>query len=260
MTGAPQEYRLYHELAGWWPLVSPPREYTDEAAYLAALLGSAGEQAHPVRTLLDLGSGGGHMAMHLKDKFTLTLVDLSQDMLDVSRRLNPECAHVRGDMRTVRLGQQFDAVLVHDAIDYVTTQSDLLQVVQTAFAHCRADGIALFVPDYVAETFSDFTGGGGGDTDAAGRQGSFRERTWDPDPSDDWVQAEYEFTLRSPGGTVQVVREAHRLGAFSRATWRRVLSEAGFEPAPAGTRPAGGRPPLPGREPDNLFAARRRPG
>ena len=51
----------------------------------------------------------------------MTLVDLSAEMLEVSRQLNPECEHIQGDMRTIRLGRQYDAVLVHDAVDYVTT-------------------------------------------------------------------------------------------------------------------------------------------
>src|SRR5690349_23802772 len=101
------EYRLYTELADWWPLISPPDVYADEAAYLAGVLGSA---VPPVREVLDLGSGGGNVATHLKGRFAMTLVDLSEDMLAVSRRLNPECAHLQGDMRTLRLGRRFDAV------------------------------------------------------------------------------------------------------------------------------------------------------
>src|SRR5450759_4186756 len=116
VTGRPGEYRLYQDLAEWWPLISPPQEYAQEAAYLAAVLGSA---PIPVREVLDLGSGGGHVAVHLKERLALTLVDLSEQMLAVSRRLNPECAHHQGDMRTARLGRTFDAVLVHDAVDYI---------------------------------------------------------------------------------------------------------------------------------------------
>jgi SAM-dependent methyltransferase len=150
MAGMAGEYRLYQELAGWWPLISPPEEYAEEAAYLARVLGSA---ALPMWEVLDLGSGGGHVAVHLKESFALTLVDLSEDMLAVSRRLNPGCAHLRGDMRTVRLDRLFDAVLVHDAVDYVTCEADLRQVIDTAYAHCRPGGIAAFVPDHVADTF-----------------------------------------------------------------------------------------------------------
>lgn len=190
--------------------------------------------------MLDLGSGGGHLAAHLKHRFALTLVDLSGQMLAVSRVLNPECEHRQGDMRTVRLGRAFDAVLVHDAVDYMTTEADLRQVIETAFAHCRPGGAALFVPDHVAETFREITGQGGGD-DGSGRRARFRERTWDPDPADTWVQAEYEFVLTDAAGTVEVVREIHRLGAFGRGTWRRLLAGAGFEPGPEQS-PADERP------------------
>ena len=34
--GMARDYRVYSDLAGWWPLISPPEEYTEEAAHLAA--------------------------------------------------------------------------------------------------------------------------------------------------------------------------------------------------------------------------------
>jgi len=233
VTGATGEYRLYHELAQWWPLISPPGQYADDAAAVAAVLRAADVA---VREVLDLGSGGGHVAAHLKDRLALTLVDVSAEMLAVSRRLNPECAHQQGDMRTVRLGRAFDAVLVHDAVDYMTTEAELRQVIETAFVHCRPGGLAIFSPDHIAETFQAASGGGGSG-DAAGRHASFRERAWDPDPADTWIQAEYEFVLRGADGAVQVVRETHRLGAFSRAAWLRLLAEGGFDPVPRAAGP-----------------------
>ena len=253
MTGTPEHYRLYSDLASWWPLISPPGEYAQEAAYLAGVLSAAPE---PVREVLDLGSGGGHVAVHLKDRTTLTLLDLSEEMLAVSRQLNPECAHEQGDMRTARLGRTFDAVLVHDAIDYITSEDSLRQVIETAFAHCRPGGIALFVPDYTAETFRASDGHGGGGRDPAGRQASFRERAWDPDPADACIQVEYEFVLHEADGQVAVVRESHRLSAFPAATWHRLLAGAGFERVPDHSRRAGSQP-RPGRRPRNLFVTRR---
>ena len=218
-------YSLYEELASWWPLISPPAEYAADAEMINAIFASA---AVPVRTVLDLGSGGGHVALHLKEGRSMTLVDASAQMLAISSQLNPECTHVQGDMRTVRLGRMFDAVLAHDAVDYVTSEDDLRLVIETAFAHCRPGGIAVFAPDHTAETFRAAAGGGGGGDDGTGRQASFRERTSDPDPGDDWILAEYEFTLREADGTVRVVPEAHRLGSFSRDTWLRLLTAAGF--------------------------------
>jgi SAM-dependent methyltransferase len=253
VTGVPQDYRLYADLAEWWPLISPPGEYEAEAAYLAAVLQSAAAGLGPAQ-VLDLGSGGGHNAVHLTAAgLQLTLVDLSSRMLDVSRQLNPGSAHHQGDMRAIRLGQQFDAVLVHDAVDYMTSQDDLRQVIETAFVHCRPGGLAVFVPDYTADSFLPATGHGGGSRDPSGRQASFREWTSDPDASDDWIQVDYEFLLRSADGGEQVVRETHRLGAFRRTTWLRLLAGAGFGGPP---EPAA-RPPASAQRPRNLFVARR---
>src|SRR5260370_768990 len=106
----------------------PPRSMGSRAAR---------EGAPPTRptaplTVLELGSGGGNSAFHLKAHFAMTLVDLSPRMLLVSRKLNPECEHIRGDIRTLRLGRTFDAVFVHDAICHMTTEPDLRAVLQTA--------------------------------------------------------------------------------------------------------------------------------
>jgi methyltransferase family protein len=250
--------RLYQDLAAWWPLISPPEEYAEEAAFAARLLNRAGR---PVREVLELGSGGGHCASHMTPAFAMTLVDLSAGMLDVSRRLNPGCAHVQADMRTVRLGRDFDAVFVHDAVDYMTTEADLSLVIETAFAHCRPGGIAVFVPDDIAENFAADTGFGGID-DPDGRGARFLSWSYDPDPGDTWTLTHYAFLLRSADGQVQMAHDTHRLGLFDRGTWLRLLHEAGFRAEAVteettedrqprefftGHRPAG--PPRPAAEP-----------
>src|SRR6202163_2150679 len=95
----------------------------------------------------------------------MTLVDLSPNMLAVSRALNPECEHIEADIRTVRLGRTFDAVFVHDAVCHMPTESDLRAAMTTAFVHCRPDGAALFAPDFVSETFVENLDQGGNDTE-----------------------------------------------------------------------------------------------
>jgi SAM-dependent methyltransferase len=223
----PSTYRFYEDLAAWWPLISPPEDYAEEAAYASSLLASASASG-AAREVLELGSGGGSNAFHLKARFALTLVDLSADMLEVSRRLNPECAHRRGDMRTVRLGRTFDAVLVHDAVDYMTTEADLAAAIETAYVHCRPGGVAVFIPDQTREIYADEVGHGGSDG-ADGRAVRFLDWTWDPDPDDTWIATEYAFVLRHADGVVEVVHETHRTGLFSRAEWLRLLTASGFE-------------------------------
>jgi SAM-dependent methyltransferase len=224
MTAMTVEHRFYGDLAEWWPLISSPEEYAEEAAYAATLLASA---AVPVREVLELGSGGGNNAVHLKAHFALTLVDLSEGMLAMSRRLNPDCEHVCGDMRTVRLGRTFDAVFVHDAVMYMTTENDLRQAMETAFAHCRPGGIAVFVPDEIVETFEPSTDHGGTDADD-GRGARYLSWSWDPDPADTWTLTEYAFLLRDASGAVRSTHETHRTGLFGRDVWLRLLRETGF--------------------------------
>jgi Methyltransferase domain len=227
VTDPSARHRLYSDLAGWWPLISPPDEYTEEAAFVAALLRSS---ERPVRTLLELGSGGGHNAVHLKRAVSMTLVDLSADMLHVSRELNPECEHIQADMRTLRLHRTFDAVFVHDAVEYMTTADDLRSVMDTAFAHCEPGGLAIFMPDHTTDIFVPSSGHGGTDGDA-GRAARYLEWTWDPDPADSWVETVYVFVLRGADGSVDVVHETHRTGLYPRETWLRLLGEAGFQAA-----------------------------
>ncbi len=226
MEDLPDRHRFYGDLAVWWPLISPPEEYEEEAAFAATVLGSA---SMPVTDVLELGSGGGHNAVHLKASFAMTLVDLSEEMLDVSRRLNPECDHHQGDMRTVRLGRVFDAVFVHDAIDYMATEADLGRAMETAFVQCRPGGVAVFVPDRTTETFEPETDHGGTDAED-GRGVRFLDWSWDPVPDDGWAVTEYAFLLRDADGFVRVAHESHRLGLFGRQVWLRLLREAGFEP------------------------------
>jgi SAM-dependent methyltransferase len=215
---------LYGDLASWWPLISRPEEYAEEAAFAASLLRTA---KPPTRTVLELGSGGGNNAFHLKGEFEMTLVDLSEDMLAVSRQLNPECEHLRGDMRTLRLGRTFDAVFVHDAIDYMTTEADLRQAVTTAYEHCREGGVAVFVPDDITENFEPGTDFGGHDG-PDGRGARYLEWSSDPDPDDMRTRTEFAFMLRAGDGSVQVVHDTHDFGLFPRGLWLQLLTDVGF--------------------------------
>ena len=203
---SPREQRLYRELAPWWPLLSPPEEYLEEATFYRELLQVA--CVAPPHTLLELGSGGGSNASHMKRHLALTLVDRSAEMLAVSAALNPDCEHSLGDMRSVRLGRVFDCVFIHDAIDYITSEAELRAVFDTAFVHCRPGGALLVAPDHVRETFEPSTGHGGSDA-RDGRGLRYLEWIWDPDPNDCLIVTEYAYLLRERDGTVAVEHDRH---------------------------------------------------
>jgi len=216
--------KLYSELAPWWPLVSAPADYAEEASQYAELLTTA---CRP-ETILELGSGGGNNASHLKKRFDMTLVDLSPQMLQVSRALNPECSHQMGDMRSVRLGRLFDAVFIQDAISYMTTAADLFRAIETSFSHCRPGGASLLVPDWLRETFRPRVSTGG--HDLGNRSLRYLEWTYDPDPGDTTVATDFAFLLRSGSGPAEVVHDHHTTGLFERESWLDLCKKAGFEP------------------------------
>lgn len=248
--------RLYHDLAGWFHLLTPPEEYEEEAAsYRDLLLGAKAD----ARTLLELGSGGGNNASFLKRTFRCTLTDLSPDMLEISHALNPECEHALGDMRTLRLGRTFDAVFVHDAIGYLTELDDLEQVTATAAAHLGTGGVVLFVPDCTRETFVPATRSGGSDGGPRGIR--YVEWTTDPKPDDHRYDADFAYLLRGPDGSVSAVHDHHELGLFSVDEWLACLASAGFEArAVSGDDPEYPGPRFVGikRQPAEVSAASRR--
>ena len=220
--------KLYQELAGWWPAFSDPGDYRREAARFAREIKRATRPAP--RTLLELGSGGGSGAAFLKKRFSMTLVDISQQMIRVSKAINPDCEHVRGDIRRLRLGRTFDAVFAHDAICHMVDEADLRAVMETAYVHLRPGGVALFVPDFVKETFVAGTDQGGGQ-DGRGRSVRFLQWVTDLDPSDTRYTVDFAIMLRSRGGAVRVAHDRHTLGLFPRARWLELLRQVGFRPS-----------------------------
>jgi SAM-dependent methyltransferase len=139
-------------------------------------------------------------------------------------------------MRTLRLGCTFDAVFVHDAVCYMTTEADLRRAMETAWAHCRPGGGVLFAPDYVRENFQagESTGGcderplSGGDGEYS-RGLRYLEWVWDPDPADTEYLVDFAFLLRERDGSVRAVQDRHVEGLFERERWFDLLRGVGFE-------------------------------
>lgn len=216
--------KLYTELADWWPVLSAPGDYAEEAEFFRKLIvESVG--ATP-GTVLELGSGGGNNASFLKAHFEMTLTDLSPQMLEQSKRINPECEHIPGDMRSLRLDRQFDAVFVHDAIDYMLTLESLRAAIETAWVHCRPGGAAVFVPDHTRENFEPSTEHGG--HDVGDRSLRYLQWDWDADPSDTVCSSLMIYAMREGQNSIRCVEDLHEFGLFSEREWLGCLESAGF--------------------------------
>ena len=215
---------MYRDLAWTWPIISPPEEYIEEAEEFYRIL--RGRAQIEVKTLLDLGCGGGHNDYTLKKHAEVTGVDLSEDMLALARRLNPEITYLVGDMRTVRLEKTFDAVMIADSIDYMLTAEDLRAALATAFVHLKPGGVFC---TYAEETLERF------------RQNRIRHSThtqgdvqitlieyaYDPDPRDTTYEMVFVYLIRQ-GSQLEVETDRHLGGIFGLETWLDLLRKAGF--------------------------------
>lgn len=216
--------RMYRDLAKWWPLLSPVEDYAEETEVLRSVFDEKlGAGRH---TLLDLGVGGGHHLSHLTARFDAVAVDISPEMLENSRRLNPSVEHHVADMRQVRLRRSFDAVLVHDAVDYLLSREDIEQMLATVVAHLRVGGVLVLCPDWFKETFVD---------QSVCHTTHFRDETsltyieyvHDPDPSDTTIESIMFFLIRERG-EVRIEQDRHVMGLFPRSQWIDLVRRAGF--------------------------------
>lgn len=241
---------MYDEFAHLWPLVSHHADYAGEAVYWRdALRDELGEGKHRI---LEMGVGGGNNLHHIlypecdapkspmqgclcvvgecasEAQFEAAAVDLSEKMIANSRLLNPSVEHHIGDMRSVRLGSEFDAVLIHDAVCYMLTEDDIRAVVETARCHLRRGGVLIMAPDWFRETYPGTQVQCGVRRDAVPEFASI-EYDYDPDPNDTTLESIFIYIIRDADGRARVEEDRHVTGIFSIETWLGHMRDAGFD-------------------------------
>ena len=224
--------RLYTDLAWLWPMWGDAAdEYAHYCRHVAGLIEQHAER--PAGTLLDIGCGGGKNVFNLKGTFSVTGVDLSPTMLAQARDLNPESTFVHGDMRSFRLGTTFDAVLMDDAISYMTCLADLAAAFRTASAHLHPGGVLVATPDVTTETFRQNKTIATPGTRTGTRDELdvvFVENVYDPDPGDEQYETTVLYLIRDHGH-LRIETDHWTMGLFSLDTWRRVSARNRFRGA-----------------------------
>ncbi len=240
--------RMYSDLAHLWPLVSHHSDYADEARlWTRALREKLGPGRHEI---LELGVGGGNNLHHIlypecdasrstlstcdcsnrlrvEPEFDATAVDISEAMLEHSKSLNPRVKHHIGDMRTVRLYRKFDAVLIHDAVTYLTTLADVEYTISTAVAHLNPGGVLVMAPDWFADTFpgTHVSHEVRADVDPPF---TYIEYTHDPDADNSTVESIILYIFTDERGRTRVEQDRHITGIFSIETWLAVMAAGGL--------------------------------
>jgi SAM-dependent methyltransferase len=206
------DYALYYDR------LYREKNYAAEAAYV---LGMVRKHCPQARSLLELGCGTGAHAEHLSAAgVNVYGIDRSAPMLEQAR-LRMEtlprevAARIRfshGDVRQLRLGETFDAVIsLFHVVSYQASNADLRGCFATAKDHLKPGGVFLFDCWYGPAVLSDLP--------------QVRVKRWEDDgvtitrmaepvlhPNQDIVDVQYTILVRDQAsGATQVLQERHRM-------------------------------------------------
>ena len=182
----------------------------------------------PAETLLELGSGGGNNASHLKARFTL-------------HAHRPLARHARAEpdaqprVRAPR-GRHADAAARPHLRRRVRPRRRLVpddggrprrRDRDRRRSTCARAAPSILTPDATTEIFEPRTKHGGHDGDD-GR--SLRYLEWaHPATGSRPTRSTTSSSPAGPGDDARVVHDRHTLGVFPRATWERLVADAGLE-------------------------------
>lgn len=217
------EWRAYSELAWTEHILAPPEEYREETELLINAIKE--HSVIEVKTVLHLGCGAGGNDYIFKNYYKVTGIDISEKMLEIARELNPEVTYHHGDMRTIELGEVFDAVVVPESIDYMRTENELLSAMMTAQKHLKPGGIFLAVAN-IAERFSENSfvySGSRGDTEI-----TVFENDYIPAHPGTTYEAILVYLIRRED-KLEIYNDRHVLGLFKQDVWLDMLKKSRFD-------------------------------
>lgn len=157
----------------YYDLLYREKDYPAEAAWVLSRMRS---QCNQVRCILELGCGtAAHAVALARQGISVHGIDRSDSMLGRAQdRIGRESPEIRsrlrlapGDVRTVRTGEKYDAVIsLFHVFSYLSADRDLVLAFETAAEHLPPGGLFLFdfwygpavlsqKPDVRVKRFSD---------------------------------------------------------------------------------------------------------
>jgi SAM-dependent methyltransferase len=207
----------YNNLAWTEPIISPPEEYHQEIETLSKTIINNSE--FKFKNILHLGCGAGIYDYTFKRFFNVTGVDISDGMLKIAKKLNPEVKYIHGDMREIRLKSRFDAVVIPDSIGYMTTIKDLRKAIKTAYSHLNTCSILLIIA-HIRDIFKEnnfiYTGSKKDIKITIFENNCIINKTS--------YEATIVYLIRHKK-TLEIYTDKHTIGLFNLSTWNKLLKE-----------------------------------
>ncbi len=141
---------VFGSYSKYYNLLYKDKDYAGETEYVHALI----QKYHPrSKNILDLGCGTGrHDFLLAQNGYSVTGVDMSEEMLAVANSqlstLSSQPSTIRfikGDICTVRMDLEFDAVLsLFHVMSYQITNELLRNAISNSYRHLKSGGIFIF--------------------------------------------------------------------------------------------------------------------
>lgn len=225
------QMRLYSDLSWLWPLWGGSHAGSEYAKYCRFIIDKAESiTQRELKSLLNLGCGGGKNLYTLKNHYECTGLEISSDMLKLALELNPECYYVQADMRSFDLSRKFDFIFIDDAVTYMLNRDDLEQVFIQAYNHLEEGGVMVVTPDATTESFKQnetqifyseksekYT-----DTEVV-----YITTNYCRDLKSEQSEGVFVYLIRTKG-ELTIESEVHKYGLFPLQVWKDLLIKTGF--------------------------------
>lgn len=180
------------------------------------------------KRVLDIGCGTGELAVRLaKAGFTVTGVDLSENMLAVAQekaeREHVNVALFQQNMTELDVPPVDIAVIFCDSLNYLLTESDVVQTFRRVYTTLQEGGLLLFDVHSVYK-MELFQGSTFADSDES------ISYIWQCDPLETphTVAHELTFFVQTENGMYERYDESHVQRTFTQQQYEQWLADAGF--------------------------------
>ncbi|HSJ59379.1 MAG TPA: class I SAM-dependent methyltransferase [Anaerolineae bacterium] len=214
---------MFTETAAYYDKIYSFKDYAAEARQVIQIVDT---HAGPAATrLLDVACGTGHHLSHLKQRFHVEGLDLSEALLAQARERLPGVKFHHADMVAFDLGRTFDVITcLFSSIGYVETLERLDAAIASMARHLAPGGLLLVEPWFTPEGWHPNTV-----HSVFVDEPEFRMARINTSFQDSRISYfDLHYLIGTPNKTEHFV-EHHRLGLFTREETEAAFRQAGLD-------------------------------
>ncbi|NHI84137.1 MAG: class I SAM-dependent methyltransferase [Candidatus Thorarchaeota archaeon] len=215
---------FYGKLAKYYDLIYDLKDYKAEADKIHQIVQEY--KTSQGNALLDTACGTGSHLIHLKERYNITGLDVSKEMIEIARARLPGIELIHESMTTMNLGKKFDVITcLFGSITYLTTIEELSHAINAFSKHLVPGGVVLIEPLFTKETVHHGSTG----ISCVDRPEVKLARVNTSTIEGDIAYLNFHFLLATEKGVEHFV-DPSPMGIFSRATFMSLMKGNGLTP------------------------------